>query len=403
MDDDEPEPRDETKDRSAAANPSLKQALNYARQNPLSEFSATAGILYYRLVISHHSWQGNLEQPRPSGIRRSYWRRLAQLATADLGQWKAIQNSQEDCDTIAAAYGKLVYRPELEVSALDREITKQLCGIDSRVPWPIDDIVSLFGHSESKLRAIATKTLTTLLPFAPAQIERLTEVRQLALRWAGDTLDLPSEPVQSYSPDVAQKRAKGDDTSLNLAKEVFADLGTHPDLFVEALKSANLPSATLLALRNAIQSQLPPADSESLENATREVVARNIVKYRTNLGMSQRALSQASDVSNATISLIEGRKQGLSIAILFKIANGLKVHPSGLLSDEPIPQGKFVPIDPDAAVKRLKERLLKLTEAKKSLLPSWLFDNLKADHIPTVDTVVLVSQRLGIPLRRLLA
>lgn len=75
------------------------------------------------------------------------------------------------------------------------------------------------------------------------------------------------------------------------------------------------------------------ARAERLKKRTRENLARNLVAFRQELGLTQRQLSELSDVSQTYISQAEMAKRNLSIDIVAQLASFLSKTPSDLLSD----------------------------------------------------------------------
>ncbi|MCD8140781.1 MAG: helix-turn-helix domain-containing protein [Planctomycetaceae bacterium] len=73
-------------------------------------------------------------------------------------------------------------------------------------------------------------------------------------------------------------------------------------------------------------------------------IGRRIEAYRDKLHMSTQELAERIKRSQATISRIENGKQGLTFELLSLIASELRVHPFGLLSDEPLRSSVLHPI-----------------------------------------------------------
>lgn len=64
---------------------------------------------------------------------------------------------------------------------------------------------------------------------------------------------------------------------------------------------------------------------------TAELVAMNVRRLRSRIGMSQSALAELMDVATARISEIEHGKSGLSGATIDKLADALDCQPQELL------------------------------------------------------------------------
>lgn len=73
-------------------------------------------------------------------------------------------------------------------------------------------------------------------------------------------------------------------------------------------------------------------------------VARNLMRIREDMGMSQRALSRASDVSQQTIGFLERAENEPVASTLYKLARALGVSADDLIADEKPPEPRFSPI-----------------------------------------------------------
>jgi len=63
------------------------------------------------------------------------------------------------------------------------------------------------------------------------------------------------------------------------------------------------------------------------------VVGLTIKRLRTKRGLSQDKLSELADIHTSYIGQIECGLKSPSLKVLFRIADGLKVHPADLFAD----------------------------------------------------------------------
>lgn len=65
-----------------------------------------------------------------------------------------------------------------------------------------------------------------------------------------------------------------------------------------------------------------------------DTIAKNVIKRRCDLGLSQEKLAEEADVHRNYIGKVERREVNLSVIMLEKIANGLKISASELLKND---------------------------------------------------------------------
>jgi ribosome-binding protein aMBF1 (putative translation factor) len=73
--------------------------------------------------------------------------------------------------------------------------------------------------------------------------------------------------------------------------------------------------------------------AERMKDKLRETVARNLLASREAAGLSQRQLSELSNVSQTYISQVEQGKRNLTLDLLAQLAAHLGTTPVDLLSD----------------------------------------------------------------------
>ncbi|MCR5879530.1 helix-turn-helix domain-containing protein [Phenylobacterium sp. J367] len=66
----------------------------------------------------------------------------------------------------------------------------------------------------------------------------------------------------------------------------------------------------------------------------RRILARNVIRRRNAVGLSQEALADRAGVDRTWLSKLETAKAAVSIDVIEKVARGLDVEPALLLSGE---------------------------------------------------------------------
>ena len=67
-----------------------------------------------------------------------------------------------------------------------------------------------------------------------------------------------------------------------------------------------------------------------------KMIGRNLITYRTAMGMTQDDVADASGISRSTLSLIESGKTSFSSDTLFKICRTIQVEPEIIFHYEPL-------------------------------------------------------------------
>jgi transcriptional regulator with XRE-family HTH domain len=122
----------------------------------------------------------------------------------------------------------------------------------------------------------------------------------------------------------------------------------------------------------------------------RSEIGRRIERVRLKIGLSTLEFAKKIGKSQATISRIENGKQGISIELLSSIAEVLRIHPFGLLTDISLRHSVLLPpigtIRSDAPM-RILARTLENGRVRASLTIEQAADylNIEADELNTIE------------------